>query len=167
MDESNLLLLEALVQLPEMSYKAIAKMLHMDQRTVAKRIKALTTQGVIRRTVEIDWSKLGFQAQAYVGSTTARGIEYARKLNELVVSDPRIVEVYETLGSFHYFMKVIDVNIYGMRDSVLRDIDVLAAELTTTLVTKKIKQDYRALIRYLRETKHPRSRERGIAIPGS
>jgi hypothetical protein len=75
--------------------------------------------------------------------------------------------VYETLGSFHYFMKVIDVNTYGMRDSVLRDIDVLAAELNTTLVTKKIKQDYRALIRYLRETKYPRSRERSISIPRS
>jgi hypothetical protein len=104
-------------------------------------------------------------AQAFVGSTTARGIDYARRLNELVRTDPRIVEAYETLGSYHYFMKIIETDTYRMRDSVLRDLDVLAADLTTTLVTKKLKQDYRSLIRYLTETRFPGSRYRANSIP--
>jgi DNA-binding Lrp family transcriptional regulator len=163
-DEVDLLLLEALVQHPEMSYKEIAKLLRVDQRTTSKRIKNLIHQGVLQKTVEIDWSKLGLHAQALVGSTTARGIEYARKLNELIVADPRIVEVYETLGEYHYFMKVIDADMKDMRDTVLRDMDVLAAELGTTLITKKLKLDYRPLIRYLRESRYPRSREREIRV---
>lgn len=163
-DEMDLLLLEAMVQHPGMSYKDISNLLHVDQRTVSKRIKTLMDQGIVRQSVEIDWSKLGLQAEALVGSTTARGIEYARRLNELITSDPRIVEAYETLGSYHYFMKIIETDTYRMRDSVLRDLDVLAAELTTTLVTRNLKWDYRSLIRYLRETKFPRSRNLGNAV---
>jgi DNA-binding Lrp family transcriptional regulator len=163
-DEVDLLLLEALVQHPDLSYKEIAKLLRVDQRTVSKRIKNLIHQDVLQKTVEINWPKLGLEAQALVGSTTARGIDYARKLNELIVADPRIVEVFETLGEYHYFMKIIDVDMNEMRDTVIRDIDVLAAELGTTLITKKLKLDYRPLIRYLRETRFPRSREREIHI---
>ena len=164
-DEFDLLLLEAIVRRPEMNYKEIADLLKVDQRTVAKRMKGLTSEGVLKPTVEIDWSKLGLHAEALVGSTTAKGIGYSQKLNDLIRTDPRIVEAYETLGSFQYFMKVIETDTYSMRDSVLRDLDMLASELATTLVTKELKHDYRALIRYLRETRFPRTRNHGEVIP--
>ena len=164
-DELDLLLLEALVQNPETKYKEIARALHVDQRTVAKRIRTLSKEGVLKPAIDVDWSKLGLGAQAYVGSTTVRGIGYARKLNDLIATDPRIVEAYETLGTFHYFMEVIDTDVSEMRDSVLRDLDVLAADLTTSLVTKKIKQDHRSLLRFIRETRFPRSRPRSQALP--
>jgi DNA-binding Lrp family transcriptional regulator len=163
-DELDLLLLEMVVQHPRMGYKEIAGLLNVDQRTVAKRIKTLTNEGVLNLTVEIDWSKLGLQAQAYIGSTTAKGIEYTRKLYELINSDPRVVECYETLGTYQYFVKVIDSDVYKMRDSVIRDLDPLVADLTTSLVTKKLKEDYGALLRYLRETNFPRSRGRSELI---
>jgi DNA-binding Lrp family transcriptional regulator len=164
-DELDLLLLEALVQDPEIKYKEIAQALHVDQRTVAKRIRTLSKEGVMKQAIEIDWSKLGLGAQAYVGSTTVRGIGYARKLNDLIITDPRIVKAFETLGTFHYSMEIIDTDVSEMRDSVLRDLDVLAADLTTSLVTKKIKQDYRSLLRFIRETRFPRSRLRSQALP--
>ena len=163
-DEFDLLLLEAVIQNPEITYKELANLFRLDQRTVAKRIKTLTSEGVLKQSVEVDWTKLGF-AQALVGSTTAKGIDYAHKMSEFLDMDPRVVEVYETLGSNQYFMKIIETDTYRMRDSVLRELDVLTAELTTSLVTKRVKQDYRSFIRYLRETRFPRSRERGSAIP--
>jgi len=164
LDEFDLLLLEAMVLHPEMSYKEIAGMLRVDQRTVAKRIARLTSEGILRRIVEVDWSRLGLQAEALVGTTTARGIDYAHKLNDLIQNDPRIVEAYETLGPYHHFMRVIESDTFKIRDSVIRDLDLLAAELTTTLITKKVKEDYRSLIRYLRETRYPRSRAKGSMI---
>jgi DNA-binding Lrp family transcriptional regulator len=162
--ELDLLLLELMVQHPLMSYKELAGLVDLDQRTVAKRIKALTSQGVLKHTIEIDWSKLGLQAKAYVGSSTAKGIDYARKLHELINNDPRIVEGYETLGTFQYFLKVIDSDVSKMRGSVLTDLDPLTAELTVSLVTKKLKEDYGSLLRYLRETNFPRSRGRSDHI---
>jgi DNA-binding Lrp family transcriptional regulator len=163
-DELDLLLLEAIIQSPGINYKEMARLFRLDQRTVAKRIKNLTKEGILRQSIEVDWTKLGI-AQALVGSTTAKGIDYARKMSEFIDTDPRIVEAYETLGSNQYFMKIIETDTYRMRDSVLRDLDVLAAELTTNLITKRVKQDYRSFIRYLRETRFPRSRKRGSAIP--
>ena len=162
-DQLDLLLLEAMVHNPDISYKGLAELFRIDQRTVAKRVRKMMSDGVLKRSIEVDWAKLGL-AQALVGSTTARGIEYARKLNEIVDTDPRIVESYETLGSYHYFMKIVDADAYRMRDSVLRELDVLAADLTTILITKRIKQDYRSFLRYLRETKFPRTRERSSVI---
>jgi len=163
-DLIDLLLLEAMIQSPESSFKELAKLLRLDQRTVAKRVRSLMDKGVFKRSVEVDWAKLGL-AQAFVGSTTARGIEYARKMSEIVDTDPRIVESYETLGSYHYFMKIIETDAYKMRDSVLRELDPLAADLTTTLMTKTVKHDYRSFVRYLRETRFPRTRERGGVVP--
>jgi len=159
-DEIDLLILELLLGNPGTNYKILAKSLNLDQRTVSRRVKSLMDRGILKQSVVVDWSKLGLHAQAYVGSTTARGIDYARKLAELVHTDPRIVEAYETLGSFQYFMTIIETDTFKMRDSVLRDLDVLAAELTTTLVTNTLKHDYSSLVRYIRETRFPRTRSR-------
>jgi len=62
-------------------------------------------------------------------------------------------------------MKVIDTDVYNMRGSILNDLDDLASDLTTSLVTKRIKQDYGSLLRYIRETKFPSSRPRSQAVP--
>jgi len=164
-DELDLLLMEALVRHPGLNYKEIAKSLHVDQRTISKHVKALTRAGVLRQIVEIDWQKLGLQATAYVGSTTARGVGYTRKLNDLISSDPRVVKAYETLGTYQYLVKVIDTDMFKLRDSVLRDLDVLASDLAPSLVTKKLKEDYGSLLRYLRESKFPRSRSRSDVLP--
>jgi DNA-binding Lrp family transcriptional regulator len=162
-DQLDLLLLEAMIQNPEISFKGLARLFRVDQRTVAKRVRAMMNEGVLRHSIEVDWAKLGL-AQAFVGSTTVRGTDYARKMTEIIDTDPRIVESYETLGSYHYFMKIIETDTYKMRDSVLRELDPIAADLTTTLITKNVKQDYRSFLRYLRETKFPRTRERGSVI---
>jgi DNA-binding Lrp family transcriptional regulator len=166
-DELDLLILEALVRRPRMSFKELASSLRLDQRTVARRVGVLMEGRVLRQTVEIDWSKLGLHATAYVGSTTARGINYARKLSELVKSDPRIVKAHETLGTYQYLVKIIDSDASNMRDSVIRDLDALASDLSPSLVTKRLKDDYGALIRYLRESRYPRSRSRSELLPHS
>jgi DNA-binding Lrp family transcriptional regulator len=164
-DELDLLILEALVRQARMSFKDLAMRLRVDQRTVAKRVDILSAKGILRQTVEIDWSKLGLHATAYVGSTTARGIDYARKLSELIKNDPRITTAYETLGTYQHLVQVIDSDASTMRDTVIRDLDMLASELTPSLVTKRLKNDYGALIRYLRESRYPRSRSRSELIP--
>jgi len=164
-DELDLLLMEELVRHPELNYKEIAKSLHVDQRTISKRVRALTDAGILKHVVEIEWKKLGLQATAYVGSTTSRGKDYARQLYDLIKSDPRVVKAYETLGTYQYLVKVIDTDMFNLRDSVLRDIDVLASDLAPSLVTKSLKEDYASLLRYLRETKFPRSRSRSDGLP--
>jgi len=83
---------------------------------------------------------MGLGAQAYPGSTASAGVSYALEFRELMNTDSRIVAAYETLGTLHYTMKVIDTGVFRMRGS-LNDLDDLAPDLATSLVTKRIMQD--------------------------
>ncbi len=158
-DELNLRIIEGLLRNPEASAKNQAEALGVDERTVGTRVRKMKENGVIRGSVEIDWQKLGIRASAYVGTTTARGEKYVALLRQFIKTDPRIVEAYETIGSHQYFFRVLETDLSKLRDSVLRDLEPLTAELSTTLVSSELKKrDYIALLRYLRETRYPRSR---------
>ena len=157
-DELDLRLIEALVQDPEADFKKLAQNLTVDQRTVARRVHMMKEAGIMRRVTEIGWSKLGLHARAYVGSTTALGEKSVSKLREFIRADPRIVEAYETLGSHQYHMHILEADLPRLRETVLRDLEPLTADLSTTLVTSEIKpRNYLPLVQFLRVTRFPRS----------
>jgi DNA-binding Lrp family transcriptional regulator len=158
-DELNIRLIELLLDNPEMTYKRMGQLLKTDQRTIAKRVRALLEAGVVSRAVEVDWSKLGFRVRAYVGSRTTLGEGKVSRLVDFLKADPRILEAYETIGANEYFMLVVGEDLPGLRDSVLRDLEPITAELNSSVVTSQIKQrDQLSLLRYLRDTRFPRSR---------
>src|SRR5215471_11260605 len=158
-DEVDLRILEALLAHPDLTNKILAKKIGVDQRTVARRIKILGTSGVMKRNIEIDWVKLGFQARAYVGSTTALGERYVSKLLEILRADPRVLEAFETVGAHQYVLHILERDLPSLRESVLRDLEPLTADLDTTVVAREVKpRDQFALMRYLLETKYPRVR---------
>lgn len=157
--DSDLRLMEQVLERPEASYKELSARLGMDQRTVAKRIRALKDDGILRETYEIDWGKLGFAAFAFVGMTTAVGEKNVEKLGEFIKADPRIVEAYHAVGAHQYLVRILQTDLTTLRDSVLRDLEPLTADMTTSLVTSELKRrDYLSLLRYFRESKFPRSR---------
>ncbi len=160
-DELNLRLIESLLEDPRKPYKTLAKGLHADQRTIAKRIHQMMELGVLRYKVDVNWPTIGLEARAFVSATTAVGERRVADLTKFVRSDPRIVEAYETLGSHQYFMEVLDLDLPRLRESVLRELEPLTADLNTSLVTSPIKElDYLSLVRYLRESRFPRNRDR-------
>ena len=159
MDLHSLMIIEELLRNPKSSYKDIAKKLKVDQRTVARKIEKLEEENVIKPSLEIDWKKLGLDVSAFVGLTTAKTPRASSVLNEIIMKDPRVVEAYETLGTTQFFIRIMGKDMFSLRDSILREIDPLAGDLTTSLVTMTIKpQDYRSLVRHLRETWYPRTR---------
>ena len=158
-DGLSLRIIEELIRNPAATYKEIASSLKHDQRTVARRISELEKAGIVKPKIEIEWKALGMEVSAYVGLTTARSPRASAELHEYIKTDPRIVEAYETIGSHQFYIRVLGNDIYNVRDSILRDLDPLAGDLTTSLVTSVIKaQDYLSLVRHLRETKYPRTR---------
>jgi DNA-binding Lrp family transcriptional regulator len=158
-DELSLGIIEELLRNPAATYKEISEVLHCDQRTVARRIAELQSSGILKPSVEIDWRAMGLEVTAYVGLTTARTPKASDLLQSYIKDDPRIVEGYETLGSNQFFIRAIGKDIFSLRDTILRDLDPLAGDLTTSLVVSVIKpRDYFSLVRYLRETKFPRTR---------
>ncbi len=96
------------------TFKQLAEITKSDHRTVASRFQRMIRLGIIRRpTIDVDWSRIGLAATAYMGSTTALGEEDRRKLFDFMKREPRIIEAYTTIGSHEYFMKVVDWDPWG------------------------------------------------------
>lgn len=160
-DELDLRILESVFMEPEANFKELAKALEVDQRTVAKRLRLLKRRGVLQRSFEIDWNKLGFEASAIVGATTAVGERAVGKLIDFIRADPRVVEAYQTVGESQYLLRIIQTDLQSLRDTVLRDLEPLTSELVTFLLTSEIKRrDYPSFVRFFREVNFPRSRGR-------
>ena len=108
---------------------------------------------VITKSIEINWQKLGISATAYVGSTTALGENYVSKLYELITKEPRVVEAYNTIGAHQYLMRVLDIGLQELRDSVLTELEPLTADLTTSIVSSEVKKrDYASFLSFLRKS---------------
>jgi len=160
-DELDLKLLEAMLEHPEVTFKQLAKSMKMDQRTISRRIRVMKNAGVMRLVTEIDWSKVGLNARAYVGSGTALGQKYVSRLVEFIKSDPRIVEAYETVGDNQYLMNVFETDISKLRETVLRDLEPITSDLVTSVATSEVKRrDFLPLLRHIMEMRFPGSKTR-------
>jgi DNA-binding Lrp family transcriptional regulator len=159
LDLVSLRIVEELVRKPKATFKEIGVAVGCDQRTVARKVGEMENAGILKMAVEVDWKSLGMGVSAYVGLSTARSPRAAQLLQDLIATDQRVVEAYETLGSDQFFIRVIEHDVTSMRSSILRDLDPLSSELSTSLVTHVLKpRDYFSLVRRIRETKFPRSR---------
>ena len=158
-DALDLLIIGELVREPSSTFKRIASVALVDQRTIARRVGLMKHLGVIRPAFEVDWERLGVGASAIVGCTTLVGERALERLLEYIKEDPRIVESYETVGAHEYVLKVLGNDITDLRNSVLRDLQPLAGDLTTSVVSSELKKkDYFQYVRYLRETRYPGTR---------
>jgi DNA-binding Lrp family transcriptional regulator len=139
-DELDLRMMELLAEDGGLNYRQLADRLHVDKRTVAKHIDTLKKNGALKITAEIDWSLIGVNAFAFVGTMTALGDEDVAKLYEYIRNEPRVIEAYSTLGSDEYFLVVLDTDLQTLREEVLRKLEPLTADLSTAIVSKRIKK---------------------------
>jgi len=158
-DELDLLIIGELLRQPDSTFKGIAKVAKVDQRTVARRITSMKDKGVIKPTFEIDWDRLGVRTAAFVGCTTSVGEKALSKLREYLMRDPRVVESYETVGTHQYVLKVLGNDLSDLRNSVLQDLEPLTADLAASVISSEVKKtDYFQFVRYLRESRYPMTR---------
>jgi hypothetical protein len=63
-----------------------------------------------------------------------------------------VVEAYSTIGSDEYFFVVLEEDLQGLREDVLRSLEPLTANLTTAIVSTRIKQrSYGGFIEFIRD----------------
>ena len=150
-DEIDLLILESMAMDANTSFKQIAQKLKVDQRTIAKRISTMEEKGVLRSTIDIDWSRLGLAIVTYVGAETGLGEKDVARLHEYIKKDPRITEAYSTIGGQEYYFKVVETDLQSLRE-VLSPFEPITAKLTSSIVSSQIKKhDDVSLLRFLRQ----------------
>ena len=154
-DDLDLFILEKMIEDSAITFKKLAMLAKTDQRTVAKRYEHLKMTGIVRgATIDVDWSKLGLAATAYIGTATSHGEEIRKKLFEFVAHEPRVLEAYTTLGSHEYYMTVLDSSMEKLRGGVCDKLEPLTAGLSTSIVVKSIKHaDHKGLLEYVRKSR--------------
>jgi len=152
-DSLDLTILEKLLTNSRITFKELAETTKSDQRTIASRFDRMVKLGIVKRaTIEVDWSRIGINATAYMGSTTTLGEEDRKKLFNFIRREPRILEADATIGSHEYFLKVLDMDIVTLRAEICTSLEPLTVDLTTSIATNSIKRpDYTGLFRYLRK----------------
>ena len=151
-DHLDLLIIEKMIEDSTITFKELAVLTKTDPRTIAKRFEHLRTIGIVRRaTIDVDWSKLGLGATAYIGTAT-RGEEIRQKLFEFIEHEPRVLEAYTTLGSHEYSMTVLDTSMEKVRAEICDKLEPLTTGLSTSIVVKTIKHaDHKGLLEYIRK----------------
>jgi DNA-binding Lrp family transcriptional regulator len=162
-DELDLQIMKLLAEDGGLSYKEMAERLEVDKRTVAKHAEELKRVGALKVTAQIDWSVLGVKALAFVGTMTALGEDDVAKLYEYIRREPRVIEAYSTLGSQEYFLTVLDTDIQTLREEVLRRLEPLTADLSTAIVSTRIKSKNEAAFLSLLLQRRREQKKRGAA----
>jgi len=155
-DALDLRILELLIGDGAMQYKEIAKRVGVDKRTVAKRFEKMKALGVVRVTADIDWNQVGAGAYAFVGTQTGLGEKDTESLYAYIKEEPRVIEAYSTVGSDEYFLVVVDEDLQSLREGVLRKLEPLTADLSTAIVSTRIKAPNRGGFLRLLAEKKPR-----------
>ena len=135
-------------------YTEVAKKIGVDKRTAAKHTEEMKSKGVLKIAAEIDWAMLGIEAHAFVGTQTELG-EAASRLYEFIRREPRVIEAYTTIGSDEYFFVVLEEDLQGLREDVLRSLEPLTTDLTTAVVSTRIKEkDLASFIEFIRKRRY-------------
>jgi len=160
-DDLDLFVLEKLIDDSTVTFKELATLAKTDQRTIAKRCDRLRNAGIVRRaTVDVDWSKLGLTATAFMGTATSHGDETREKLLAFIQEEPRILEAYTTLGSHEYSMTVLDSNMENLRAEICHKLEPLTMGLSTSIIVKSIKRpDHKGLLRYIKSVRRSKQND--------
>jgi len=106
-DEKDQRILEELVEDASQTITELAAKLKMPRTTLQERIKRLKQLGVIKKfTVQLDYSKLGKPATAFVLVSFQQGAVSQKKLAQEIAKLPEVVEAHLITGEWDILVKV-------------------------------------------------------------
>jgi len=150
MDAIDTRILKCLLNDVRLPFKAIAGVVRVDERTVARRVQMMKKDGIFRETAEVDWIGLGRGTVAYVGCKTSAGGDQRAKLYRFISKQPLIVESYSTVGQNEYLLKTVTRDVHELREEVLTPIEPLTSDLATSIISSQIKRpDYSSALSLL------------------
>jgi Lrp/AsnC family transcriptional regulator len=152
MDALDSRILRCLLNDVRLPFRAIAEVVRVDERTVARRVEMMKMGGIFREIADVDWIGLGRGTVAYVGCKTSAGDDQRAKLYSFITKQPRIVESYSTVGQSEYLMKIVSKDLHELREEVLTPMEPLTSDLATSIISSQIKRpDYSSALSLLEE----------------
>ncbi len=105
-DNVDLKILALLSEDAKIPYTEIAKKVYVSGGTVHVRMRKMEEMGIVRgTTLNMDYSKLGYDITAFLGIYLERGSLYNEVVDELK-KVPEVVKIHYTTGNYSIFIKI-------------------------------------------------------------
>jgi Lrp/AsnC family transcriptional regulator for asnA, asnC and gidA len=105
-DNTDLKILEILMQDAKRPYTEVAKKVFVSQGTVHVRMNKLQEAGIVEKTtLRINYAKLGFDITAFIGIYLEKSALYEQVLEKLK-QIPEITNIHYTTGNYSMFVKI-------------------------------------------------------------
>lgn len=136
LDDTDRRILDLLMQDAKMPYTEIARKVHVSGGTVHVRMARLEELGIVKgATLQIDYQKLGYGVNAFLGIYLLKSSVYA-SVAEQLREIPEVVSIHFTTGAYGIFARIVCRDTQHLRD-VLHDRMQLieGIERTETLIS--------------------------------
>lgn len=105
-DNTDLKILEILIQDAKKPYTEVAKKVFVSQGTVHVRMNKMQDAGIVEKTtLRINYAKLGFDITAFIGIYLEKSALYEKVLEKLK-QIPEITNIHYTTGNYSMFVKI-------------------------------------------------------------
>ena len=105
-DNTDLKILEILMQDAKRPYTEVAKKVNVSQGTVHVRMNKMEKAGILEKTtLRINYAKLGFDITAFIGIYLEKSALYESVLAKLK-GIPEIINIHYTTGNYSMFVKM-------------------------------------------------------------
>jgi Lrp/AsnC family transcriptional regulator, regulator for asnA, asnC and gidA len=105
-DNTDLKILEILMQDAKRPYTEVAKKVNVSQGTVHVRMNKMEEAGILEKTtLRINYAKLGFDITAFIGIYLEKSALYESVLAKLK-GIPEITNIHYTTGNYSMFVKI-------------------------------------------------------------
>ncbi len=105
-DNTDLKILEILMQDAKRPYTEVAKKVNVSQGTVHVRMNKMEDAGILdKTTLRINYAKLGYDITAFIGIYLEKSALYDMVLSKLK-SIPEITSIHYTTGNYSMFVKI-------------------------------------------------------------
>ena len=119
-DNIDLKILSLLSEDAKIPYTEIAKKVYVSGGTVHVRMRKMEEMGIVRgTTLNMDYSKLGYDITAFLGVYLEKSSMYDEVVNELK-KVPEVVKIHYTTGNYSIFVKIHCKDTKNLRE-VLHD----------------------------------------------
>ena len=136
LDDTDRKILNLLIQDAKMPYTEIARKIHVSGGTVHVRMARLEELGIVTgATLQLDFQKLGYGVNAFLGIYLLKSSVYASVVEQLR-EIPEVVSIHFTTGAYGVFARLVCRDTQHLRDVLHDRVQLIEGiERTETLIS--------------------------------
>jgi Lrp/AsnC family transcriptional regulator, leucine-responsive regulatory protein len=143
LDEVDWQILSILQMEARISFKELGQRIGLTGTAIAERVRKLEDEGIIESySIKLNREKIGLPVLAFFKLRVQ--VEHCKRLQELAIALPEIIEAHRVVGNEHYILKVILPSMQHLETVMEKFLQLGAVDvsiiLSTTVADKSIQK---------------------------